>query len=59
MKREITKEYANKLIDRANRLIGFDYYENITTEAPNKRNLSKIIKHLEGVIAKLERGING
>ena len=56
MKREITKEYANKLIDKANKLIGFDYYENITTEDPNKRNLSKIIKFLEGEIAKLERG---
>lgn len=56
MKREITKEYANKLIDKANKLIGFDYYENITTEAPNKRSLSKIIKHLEAIIEKLERG---
>lgn len=59
MKREITKEYANKLIDKANKLIGFDYYEAISTDNPNKRSLAKIVKHLEHIIAKLERGTNG
>lgn len=52
---KLTKEYVNKLIDKANSLIGFDFYEPVTTDKPNKKALSKLVKQLENTIEKLER----
>ena len=55
MANKLTKEYVNKLIDKANNLIGFDFYEPVTTDNPNKKALSKLLKQLKHTIEKLER----
>ena len=59
MKIEEKVNYCNKLILKANKLIGFDYYDEITTDKPNVNALRKITKHMEEVIQKLERGRDG